>query len=130
MLVGKPAPGASHAALYLVGDQQRVVHARQFVRGFGKFPAYRTDAALALQKLKSDSADGGIKFAYQIGDIIKLHELHAGDHGSKRRAIFFLVRSGQRAERPAVKGMLQGKDPPLWLSALRAIGASIGPRQL
>src|SRR5207302_7830322 len=114
----KPAAGASHAALDFVGDQQRVVLAGKLVRGVGKGLAHRTDAAFTLHKLKTNGADGGIKFAFQISDVIKANKLHTRHNRRKWRTVFFLVRGGQSAEGPAVESMLQGKNAPLWFFGL------------
>src|SRR5689334_6432514 len=62
MLVGKPFTSAPHTTLDLVGDQKRIVLARQLVCGFSKLRAYRTNAALALDKFKANGADRGVEF--------------------------------------------------------------------
>src|SRR5579859_2350756 len=129
ILVGKPTACASHAALDFVGDQQRIVLARELVRSIGKFLAYWTNAAFSLHKLKSNGANSGIKLAFQIGNIVELDKLHSGHNRRKRRAIFFFVSGGQRAKRPAVESMFQGQNPPLWLFAFSAIGLGVSARK-
>src|SRR5262249_4544452 len=105
------------AALNLISDQQSIVFARQFVRSFSELTAYRSDAAFTLHKLKTNSADRGVKFALQIGYVIELDKLHSRHNRRKRRAIFFFVRCRQRAKGTAVEGMLQRQNPPFRFGA-------------
>src|SRR5229473_5003133 len=99
------------------------------MRGVSKLLTYRTDAAFALHKFKSNGADGGIKFAFQIGDVVEANELHARYARRKRRPIFFFVRGRQSAEGPSVESMFQGENPPLRFLSATAIGLSISPGQ-
>src|SRR5947209_8236991 len=121
MLVGEPASGASHAALDFIGDQQSIVLARQPVSGFRKLFAHRTYATLALKELKTDGANGVIEVAFQVGNIVEFHELHAGQYRDKGGAVFFFMGGGQRPEGASVKRMFQSEIAPLRLLAIGAI---------
>src|ERR1700686_539425 len=118
MLVSKPAAGASQAALDFIGNQQRAMLARQTLRSLGKRRAQRTDAAFTLDKLKTNRANGIVKAAFQVGNVVELHEVDAGKPRVKRRPVFFLVRGRQRAEGASMKRVLQRKNPELGSDAV------------
>src|SRR6185312_12849469 len=75
MLISKPFSSAPEPALDLVGDQQRVVFARQIRSFLREFLADRPDAAFTLHEFKTNSAYGGVKLLLQVGDIVELHKI-------------------------------------------------------
>src|SRR5258707_2149905 len=113
MLVSEPAASASQTALDFVRDQQCVMFARETLRCLDKSLAQRTDSAFTLHKLKANRANGVIKAALQVGNIVELYEVDAGKPRLKWRAIFFLVRGGKRAESASVECVFKRKDAPL-----------------
>src|SRR5262249_42211529 len=118
MLVSKPASGTTKPALDLVRNQQRIMFLRQPMRRLREVFTHGTDSPFSLKELKTDGANRIVKVALQIGNIVEFHKLHAGNSGSEGRAILFFVRGSERAERPAMEGMFQGQNAPLWLAAV------------
>src|SRR5450631_827553 len=115
VLVGKMASGATEAALNLVKHKQRAALFRQARGEFEKLPIDRTNPALALNGLDAHGADAGIKFSFQVVEVIELYESHAGHKRNKRRAIFGLTGGGERAKGATMKRVIHGQNARLWI---------------
>ena len=68
------------------------------------------NATFALNRLEQNCADGVIEFRFEVCDVIEAHKFDAGNERCEGQAIFFGGGDAERAEGPAVKGILHRKN--------------------
>ncbi len=130
VLVGEPAPGAAHAALDLVDDQQRAVTCRQPARRLQELPRDGLDPAFALDRLDAHGARRRIELALEIPHVVRAHKAHARNQRLEGLAIFGGRRGGKRSEGTAVERIFQSQKAPCRMRAILALGARVGAGEL
>ena len=113
-LIGEFAAGAAEAALDFVRDQCGVVVESQLARPVPKGVGHFVNAALALDRLDHDGADGIVELGVEIGDVVEANEFHAGNQRLERLTVFHRIRDRKRAEGAAVEGIFHCEETRLW----------------
>src|ERR1039458_8511245 len=130
VLIGAPLSGAAQAGLNFIGDHQGSRRVGQRARLCEKFLRKRTYAALALNGFEEDGADFIREFGAQIGYVVELHKLEAGNDRSEGQAVLFLMGGRDGAKSAAVEALLENQEFGSDLPAFLAQDSSVSARQL
>ena len=120
-LVGKQFAGAAHAGLHLVEDEQQAVLVAQLAQRPQERRLDDAHAALAHDRLDQDRGGLGADRALGRFEIAKRHLVEAVDHRAEAVEIFLLAAGGERRQRAAVKGALEGDDAVALGRAVRGV---------
>ena len=130
-LIRKIAAGAPQSGLNFVGDQRGIVLRRKCAGALPECLADRENPAFALNRFDHNGADRGVKFRFEVGDIVEAHEFDAGNQRRKRLAIFRRMRDRKRAKSAAVKGILERQNARFRRPAVaRRFCVRVCPRKL
>ncbi len=125
--MGKELAGAADAGLHLIEDQEQAELVAERAQFLQEFLRRRTNAALALDRLDQDR--GGL-FCDRIldgRDVAERNLVEARGLWSEAFNVLLLATGGDRRDRAAVEGTLEGDDVKL----LRlAVGEVVAPRRL
>ena len=123
-LVGEQLAGAAHAGLHLVEDQQQAVLVAELAQRAEERRRDDAHAALALDRLDQDGGGLGPDRALDRFEIAERHLVEAVDRRAEAFEIFLLAGGGERRQRAAVEGALEGDDAvALGLAARRLVFA-------
>ena len=110
MLMGEQPTRPPHAALDLVKDQKQALVVAKGAQVAQGLPGHRPEAALALDGLDQDGGrlvrDGRLEGIH----VAERHLFETGRPGAEPFQIFGLAAGGDRGDRPAMEGALEGDD--------------------
>ena len=111
MFIGEEPPGAAHAGLHLVENQEQLVPVADVAQAAQKGRRDHSHAALALDRLDQDRARSGPDRRLDRVEIGQRNLIETVDLGPKAVQIFRLAAGGDGGERAPVKGALEGQNP-------------------
>ena len=118
MLISEQIAGAANAGLDLVEDQQQAVVVAQLAQRAQKCVRHDAHAALAHHRLDQDGGGLGPDGLLDRIEIGERHLVEARHRRAEAVEIFLVAGRGQRRQRAAVEGALEGDDAePLGLAA-------------
>ena len=109
-LIGEQLAGAADAGLHLVEDQQQAVLVAELAQRPQELRRHHAHAALAHDRLDQDR--GGLRTDRALDrlEVAERHLVEAVDHRAEAFEIFLLPAGGERRQRAAVEGALEGDD--------------------
>ena len=126
LLVSPHSPGASHAALDLIQNQQDILLITDLADSLKELRSCRIDTSLSLNCLKEDRAG---RIINKVKDTLQIIEFRKYDSAHKRLERILIVGvscDGQSADGAAVEGALHRDDLMVVLSILHPCIFSCG----